>query len=223
MSAINPSSSSPSSSSSPISSSSGSSSASTSASDFSFTVDGFLFKKGSAIIPDTRSQDQLRNKGYGDVEGSNYVLRPYEVLHLIHSKRMKLYRDKDSEKEALDFNSVLRLALKHDKEILTKFLIYRDLRTRGYVAKEGFGFGADFRVYERGMFEKKVAKYVVFGINEGTNTKVSNFSKIVSDIRIMGKEAIVAVVERRGEVIYYKLDKFKFTENKNHKFSSMGQ
>src|SRR5207249_1720395 len=172
MSAVNPSSSpsSPSSSPSPFSTSSGPASAS--ASDFSFTVDGFLFKKGSAIIPDTRSQDQLRNKGYGDVEGSNYVLRPYEVLHLIHSNRMKLYRD--SEKDPLDFNSVLKLALKHDKEILTKFLIYRDLRTRGYVAKEGFGFGADFRVYERGMFEKKVAKYVIFGINEGTNTKVSN-------------------------------------------------
>ncbi|HEX9319646.1 MAG TPA: tRNA-intron lyase [Nitrososphaeraceae archaeon] len=195
--------------------SSPSSSSSSSTNDFSFTVEGSLSKNGSVIIPDTRSQDQLRNKGYGEVEGSNYILRPYEVLHLIHSKRLKAFKNK--KKEPLDFDSALRLALKYDKEMLTKFLIYRDLRTRGYVAKEGFGFGADFRVYERGTFEKKVAKYVVFGINEGTNTKLSNFSKIISDIRIMGKEAIVAVVERRGEVIYYKLDKIKFTENKNTK------
>jgi len=195
--------------------SSPSSSSSSSTNDFSFTVEGSLFKNGSVIIPDTRSQDQLRNKGYGEVEGSNYILRPYEVLHLIHSKRLKAFKNK--KKEPLDFDSALRLALKYDKEMLTKFLIYRDLRTRGYVAKEGFGFGADFRIYERGTFEKKVAKYVVFGINEGTNTKLSNFSKIISDIRIMGKEAIVAVVERRGEVIYYKLDKIKFTENKNTK------
>jgi tRNA-intron endonuclease len=195
--------------------SSPSSSSPSSTNDFSFTVEGSLFKNGSVIIPDTRSQDQLRNKGYGEAEGSNYILRPYEVLHLIHSKRLKVFKNK--KKEALDFDSALRLALKYDKEMLTKFLIYRDLRTRGYVAKEGFGFGADFRVYERGTFEKKVAKYVVFGINEGTNTKLSNFSKIISDIRIMGKEAIVAVVERRGEVIYYKLDKIKFTENKNTK------
>lgn len=195
--------------------SSPSSSSSSSTNDFSFTVEGSLFKNGSVIIPDTRSQDQLRNKGYGEAEGSNYILRPYEVLHLINSKRLKVFKNK--KKEALDFDSALTLALKYDKEMLTKFLIYRDLRTRGYVAKEGFGFGADFRVYERGTFEKKVAKYVVFGINEGTNTKLSNFSKIISDIRIMGKEAIVAVVERRGEVIYYKLDKIKFTENKNTK------
>jgi tRNA-intron endonuclease len=120
----------------------------------------------------------------------------------------------------MDFDSILRISLKSDKQILTKFLIYRDLRSRGYVAKEGFGFGADFRVYERGTYEKKPAKYVVFGINEGTNTKLSSFSKTISDIRIMGKDAIVAVVERRGEVIYYKLEKVNFTQNKSFKDSN---
>jgi len=119
----------------------------------------------------------------------------------------------------MDFDSILRISLKSDKQILTRFLIYRDLRSRGYVAKEGFGFGADFRVYERGTYEKKPAKYVVFGINEGTNTKLSSFSKTLSDIRIMGKDAIVAVVERRGEVIYYKLEKVNFTQNKSFKGS----
>ena len=29
----------------------------------------------------------------------------------------------------------------------------------------------------------------------------------------MGKEPIVAVIERRGEIIYYKLNKMNFSEN----------
>jgi tRNA-intron endonuclease, archaea type len=183
------------------------------ANDFSFAVEGFLFKKGTVVIRDKRCQDQLRTRGYGALEGSNYVLKAYEVLYLIHTKRLKINR----KGESVDFDSILRISLKFDKQILTKFLVYRDLRSRGYVAKEGFGFGADFRVYERGTFEKKPAKYVVFGINEGTNTKLSTFSKSINDIRIMGKDAIVAVVERRGEVIYYKLDKVNFTQNKSAK------
>ena len=65
------------------------------------------------------------------------------------------------------------MTLKHDKDILTRFLIYRDLRSRGYVAREGFGFGVDFRVYERGEFEQKPAKYVIFGINEGSDIQAS--------------------------------------------------
>ena len=163
------------------------------------------------MIQDKRSQDQLRNKGYGEMERSEYILRPYEALYLIHANRLKASKGKQS----LGFDSLLTVALKFDKNILTKFLIYRDLRSRGYVAKEGFGFGVDFRVYDRGEFEKKAAKYVVFGINEGTNTGVRALSKILQDINIMGKDAIVAVVERRGEVIYYKLDKMNFAENKN--------
>ena len=179
--------------------------------DFSFTVAGSLFKKGSVVIQDKRSQDQLRTRGYGEMISSNYVLKPFEVLYLIHVKRLNI----EKKGQSVDFDSILRISLKSDKQILTKFLIYRDLRSRGYVAKEGFGFGADFRVYERGTYEKKPAKYVVFGINEGTNTKLSSFSKCISDIRIMGKDAIVAVVERRGEVIYYKIDKVNFSQNKN--------
>jgi tRNA-intron endonuclease len=183
--------------------------------DFAFTVEGALFKKGSVVIRDKRSQDQLRTRGYGELLGSNYILKPFEVLYLIHGKRLNISRIG----QLMDFDSILRISLKSDKQILTKFLIYRDLRSRGYVAKEGFGFGADFRVYERGTYEKKPAKYVVFGINEGTNTKLSSFSKTITDIRIMGKDAIVAVVERRGEVIYYKLEKVNFTQNKSIKSS----
>ena len=163
------------------------------------------------MIQDKRSQDQLRNKGYGEMERSDYILKPYEALYLMHTNRLKASKGK----QPLSFDSLLRVALKFDKNILTKFLIYRDLRSRGYVAKEGFGFGVDFRVYDRGEFEKKAAKYVVFGINEGTNTGVRALSKILQDINIMGKDAIVAVVERRGEVIYYKLDKMNLAENKN--------
>ena len=32
----------------------------------------------------------------------------------------------------------------------------------------------------------------------------------------MGKEAVVAVIERRGEVIYYKASTIHFTENNNN-------
>ena len=31
----------------------------------------------------------------------------------------------------------------------------------------------------------------------------------------MGKEPIIAVIERRGEVIYYKISKMTFLENKS--------
>jgi len=168
-------------------------------------------RKLRIVVKDVGFQDQLRNKGFGEKLDSEYILQPYEALYLIHTKRLLLNTKKVKK---LDFESLLKITLRHDKEILTKFLIYRDLRSRGYVAKEGFGFGVDFRLYERGEFEKKPARYVVFGINEGIQVETTDFSEALDQITKMGKNAVAAVIERRGEITYYKISKVLFANNK---------
>jgi tRNA-intron endonuclease len=150
----------------------------------------------------------LRTKGFGEKEDAEYILKPYEALYLFHTRRLKI-----DNKPSIDFNSFFEILLKYNRNIMSEFLVYRDLRSRGYVAKEGFGFGNDFRVYERGEYEKKPAKYVVFSIKEGTNTTAKEFASTVGQIQKMGKEAVVAVIERRGEVIYYKAATIRFTNN----------
>ena len=180
-------------------------------SDFPYLIEAVMAARGlKIVVEESRFQDQLRNKGFGDKEDSEYLLKPYEALYLVYTKRLILKGKRNN----LDFDSLIELILKHDKDILTKFLIYRDLRSRGYIAKEGFGFGVDFRVYGRGEFEKKPSKYIVFGLNEGINMKASTFSAAIEQIGKMGKEGVVAVVERRGGVIYYKVAKTRFIEKK---------
>jgi len=171
-------------------------------------VEARLAGAGKIVVEETRFQDELRTKGFGEKE-DQYVLKPYEALYLMHTKRLLL-----KNKPGMEFDPLFELLLKYDRNIMTKFLVYRDLRSRGYVAKEGFGFGNDFRVYERGEYEKKPAKYVVFGINEGTNVTTKDLANAVEQIEKMGKEAVVAVIERRGEVIYYKASKMRFIENR---------
>jgi tRNA-intron endonuclease len=161
------------------------------------------------IIDDEKHRDQLKNKGFGEKEDSEYVLKPYEALYLIYTKKL-IIKDRDN---TVDFDGLVRTILKRDKNILTRFMVYRDLRSRGYIPKEGFGFGVDFRVYERGEYEKKPAKYVVFGISEGTKIKADKLTETIEQITRMGKDAVVAVIERRGEVIYYKMSKVAFPSN----------
>jgi len=180
-------------------------------SDFPYLIEAVMATRGlKIVVEESRFQDQLRNKGFGDKEDSEYLLKPYEALYLVYTKRLILKGIRNN----LDFDSLIELILKHDKDILTKFLIYRDLRSRGYIAKEGFGFGVDFRVYERGEFEKKASRYIVFGLNEGINMKANNFSVAIEQIGKMGKEGVIAVVERRGGIIYYKVAKTRFIEKK---------
>jgi tRNA-intron endonuclease len=177
--------------------------------EFAFVIDGIIDRNGVILIYSVKQQDQLRSKGYGEKIKDMYILENYEALFLLYSKRLVLTKQKST----LDFSTFLQTLLKNDLSIFTKFLIFRDLRTRGYIAKEGFGFGDDFRVYERGEYSRKAAKYVIFGINEGISVKANILFENIRSIEKMGKEAIIAVIERRGEIIYYKVSRKKFSPN----------
>lgn len=154
---------------------------------------------------------ELELKGYGEIENGKLLLKFFESLYLLYCDRLILKKAK----KRIGFDDLLAICMKQDSESLTKFLIYRDLRNRGYVVKDGFGFGSDFRVYERGNFGEKGAKFLIFGLNEGQQEKMGVLQKKIEQITQMGKEPIIAVIERRGEVIYYKINRMNFYENKS--------
>ncbi|MCV0391719.1 MAG: tRNA-intron lyase [Nitrosopumilus sp.] len=161
-------------------------------------------------ISDKNMIHELEQKGYGEIEKEKMYLKQFESLYLLYANRLNLKKGK----KEIDFDSFMSICQKTDFDILTKFLIYRDLRNRGYVVKDGFGFGSDFRVYERGHFGEKGAKFLIFGLNEGQQEKIGLLQKKIEEITQMGKEPIIAVIERRGEVIYYKINRMNFPENK---------
>ena len=179
-------------------------------SDIESKVEGMLIKDHTMII-DKNMQHSLEQKGFGEIIKKKFFLKPFESLYLLYTGNLKLLKGKLQ----INFDSMIQECIKYDTDALTKFLIYRDLRSRGYTAKDGFGFGSDFRVYERGQFGEKAAKYVVFGLNEGRRQKMGLLQKQIEQITTMGKEPVLAVIERRGEVIYYKISKIQFHENKD--------
>lgn len=150
---------------------------------------------------------ELEESGYGSREGKELILRDYESLYLLYSKKLDL---EDGSGKRIGFEKLAELAQRRAGDSWTKFVIYRDLRSRGYVVREGFGFGTDLRVYERGDYPKKPAKFVVFALDEGIEKGMDDLQKSVKEMAKMGKEAIIAVIERRGEVIYYKVSRARF-------------
>ena len=171
-------------------------------------IQGVLIKNQSIILEPNRQQE-LEQKGYGDMVKDKLFLKPFESLYLLYTGKLALFRGKKN----IGFDLFLQLCKKQDENILTKFLVYRDLRTRGYTVKDGFGFGSDFRVYAKGDFGKNGAKFLVFGLNEGKQEKIGKLQKKVEEITKMGKEPIIAVVQRQGEIIYYKVSKTDFYQN----------
>ena len=171
-------------------------------------IEGVLIKNKPLILnPDT--QRFLEQRGFGEWEKNKFILKPFESLYLLHTGKLTIFKGK----KKIDFDSLLQICKQQDEHILTKFLVYRDLRARGYAVKDGFGFGSDFRVYGKGDFGEKGAKFLVFGLNEGKQEKIGKLQKKVEEITKMGKDPIIAVIQRQGEIIYYKISRMNFYQN----------
>ena len=171
-------------------------------------IQGVIIKNQTVVL-EPNLQQQLRQKGYGEMEQSKLLLKSFESLYLLFTGRLSLFRGKKN----IDFDSFLQICKKQDKDILTKFLVYRDLRNRGYTVKDGLGFGSDFKVYDKPFSPKSPSKFLVFSLNEGKHEKISRLRKKIEEITKIGKEPIIAVVQRQGEIIYYKVSKTDFYQN----------
>ena len=171
-------------------------------------IQGILIKNQTVVL-EPKLQQQLNQKGYGEMDQSKLLLKPFESLYLLFTGRLTLFRAKKN----IDFDLFLQICKKHDKDILTKFLVYRDLRNRGYTVKDGLGFGSDFRVYDKPFSPKSSSKFLVFGLNEGKHEKISKLQKKIEKITKIDKEPIIAVVQRQGEIIYYKISEMNFYQN----------
>ena len=177
--------------------------------DFETKISAKLINEKTIVI-NPKMQNILTERGFGEPENNVLILDSFETLYLLYNNKLELKKVNKN----IIFNDLIQKYIQNNNDILTRFLLYRDLRTKGYVVKDGFGFGSDFRVYERGNYGLKDAKFLIFAFNEGTQQKIGKLYKNIGEITKMGKEPIIAVIERRGEIIYYKINKMNFLENK---------
>jgi hypothetical protein len=53
-------------------------------------IEGYLTGSRKVVVDETRFQDELRTKGFGEKENAEFILKPYEALYLFYTKRLRL-------------------------------------------------------------------------------------------------------------------------------------
>ncbi len=160
-------------------------------------------RENGVLISSPEGVEGLSSRGYGIPENGKLLLGFYEALFLLGKEVIEIADEKTGEK--IGFQSLLKQFQLVDENAWVRYLIYRDLRGRGYVAREGFGLGIDFRVYERGEYGKETAKYLIFGIQEGQPVSVEELARTLRYVQSLKKNLVLAVINRRGEIVYYSL------------------
>jgi len=167
-----------------------------------------LLREDGVLVSSSEDIEGLSSRGYGRPEDGNLMLTFYEALYLL-SKGIISIRDDEAGADVA-FQDLLEKYRSINENAWVKYLIYRDMRSRGYVVREGFGLGIDFRVYERGEYGEEAADYLMLGIQEGQPILIEDVARILRNVHSLKKKLILAVLNRRGEVVYYSLSRLSF-------------
>jgi tRNA-intron endonuclease len=162
-------------------------------------IKGSLEKKG-VTVTEKQSVDELTSKGYGQMENKELLLSFYEALYLLNRGLLEI---EDRKGHNTGFQQLLLSYKSTCENAWAAYLAYRDLRSRGYVVRGGFGSGVDFRVYERGDYAKATAKYLILSIQEGKPISIKALTNTLTQSLSLKKELVLAVMNRRGETVYY--------------------
>jgi tRNA-intron endonuclease len=175
-----------------------------------------IINENKVIVSDNKGFEEFYNTSYiGTIEQNNdkqdiLVFDAIEVLLLSERKRILLWEDNDKSKKLYDFEGLLTYFTQFDERLWHKYIIYMDLRKRGYIVRTGYGNGIEFRVYKRGAdFEKDTAKFLIFPVFEGDPIELRDLDKISRVAMSSRKDLIVATVDRLSKPIYYSVKKFQ--------------
>ena len=142
--------------------------------------------------------------GYGRLDAEGMRLSPQETLYLLHRQKIEV--------TGWSFDTLIA-AFAEEKNFLRSFLVYRDLRERGYVVQTG---PHDFRVFRRG--EKPGTGESLYLVRVLAERDPIRFEKLIEEVvasRNMRKQYVLAVVDDEDELTYYeiKLQKLAGTGN----------
>ncbi len=158
-------------------------------------IDGRI-RGRAAIIPNGGSLGELREKGFGEPRDGDLVLSPYEAFYLIEKGKLRILDPRGGGELSLE--EVVRRLSKGRAEVWLKYLVFKDLRDRGYIVRDFRGMNLE--VYGKGP-QRRVARIIY----EGGEASLDELRRALRASAKSGRELILAVVDRRTDIVYYSL------------------
>ncbi len=151
----------------------------------------------------SEAQNLFATNRFGEKIGEKIFYSLSEALYLIDDKKMEILNHQD---KRLTQKEVLKKFEKIDKKFKTKYLVFKDLRKKGYIVKSALKFGAEFRVYDKGKkIDKSHSKWLCFPVSENKQITWQEFAAKNRIAHSTKKNLLIAIVDDEGTVSYYEV------------------
>jgi len=163
-----------------------------------------LYSKGVVITESSSAAAELYNKTrYGKILGGRVQLSLMEATYLVEKKRLAVY---DGRNNKLSFDDLCRRAARSEHDFWTRYAVFSDFRNRGYVIKTALKFGADFRIYDRGVKPGEAhAKWIVYPVKESAKLTWQDFAAKNRVAHSTKKKLLIGVVDDEDSVSYWEV------------------
>ena len=160
-----------------------------------------VFSKDRVYSEQTKEAKILYDQSrFGEPVEGKFQYSLVESLLLLEKARVNILE----KKKKLKFDDFVSRAEKVEKNFWIKYCVFRDLRNRGYIVKTALKFGADFRVYDRGVKPgDDHAKWIVYPVKESTSFTWYDFAAKNRVAHSTRKKLLLAVVDDEGDVSYW--------------------
>lgn len=139
---------------------------------------------------------------WGELKENKFHYSLVEALYLLEKGKMEVLDGKKKIK-ADDF---IKKVKKVDPRFWVRYVAFRDMRSRGYIVKTALKFGADFRVYERGVKPgEDHAKWIMYPVYESEGFSWYEFSAKNRVAHSTRKNLLIAVVDEENDLTYYSI------------------
>jgi tRNA-intron endonuclease, archaea type len=162
-------------------------------------IDHKVFLENSDLARDFYSKSR-----YGDVVDSGIIkLSLHEALFLFDNGKIII---KSQNKRVITKEQFIKKAKKIENNFWTRYCVFRDLRKKGYIVKTALKFGAEFRVYDKGIKPgEDHAKWIVYPVYESEVLTWYEFSAKNRVAHSTKKRLLIGIVDDESEVTYYEI------------------
>ncbi len=167
----------------------------------------------SLTVNDLIAHEIFDNGYFGQWTSENsLVLEPEEILLLMDRKRIEVINT--TTKRKITSSEIVAHFTQKNKDFWSHYLVYKDLRNRGYIVRMGTRITAPFRIYSRGGKPgESVSKKVIFPLSEGEYLDLDFLDQLVDQTKIDRKVLLLSVVDRLGDVTYYQASQLELEPN----------
>jgi len=144
---------------------------------------------------------------FGEKTGEKIYYTMQEALFLVDAKKMEIVDSKDKK---ISERELMKKFEKLDKRFKIKYLVFSDLRQKGYIVKTALKFGAEFRVYDKGKYVgEDHARWILFPVSENQQMTWQDFSAKNRIAHSTNKKLLIGVADEENQVSYYEVNWMK--------------